>query len=176
MTATLTRFRLAPEQAAALHSLLDDEWREYRRLLRLAVRQNRYMRRQDVRRMESNACEWRRYMPLADGARRRREQFLRELGERMDLDEMQLKLSRLAEGAEGHLGDRLRACLAGWCATTGALVRQNSLNAVLARFCLDLVGNETEIFRRAVGEDPGCYEAGGGRLPGRAGGVIEQRA
>lgn len=176
MTATTKAPRLDPETAAALNSLLEEEWREHRRLLRLAVRQNRYLRRQDVRRMEANAGEWRRYLPVAEAARKRRERFLRELGEERGLGAEESRLGRLAQTAEGQAGVGLRTCLEGWRRTAAELVRQNSLNGVLARFCLDLVGNEAELFRRGAGGDAGCYESDGARTANGNACVIEQRA
>jgi len=49
-----------------LTSLMDTEDLNYRRLLRLAWRQNSYMKRQDVDRLEANAADWAKHLPTAD--------------------------------------------------------------------------------------------------------------
>ena len=61
---------LTPAEARSAGRCFRDEADAYRRLLRLAVRQNRYMRRNDVARLEANAREWRRYLPEAQAAKR----------------------------------------------------------------------------------------------------------
>ncbi|NCQ34572.1 hypothetical protein GW813_05720, partial [bacterium] len=68
-----------------LAELLENEESQYRRLLRLAWRQNSYMKRQDVDRLETNAREWNRYLPLANQARSAREKFLAYMGGNLGL-------------------------------------------------------------------------------------------
>ena len=60
---------LKDEEGRRLGAVLDLEDSNYRRLLRLAWRQNSYMQRQDVDRLEANAREWARYLPEANEAR-----------------------------------------------------------------------------------------------------------
>jgi hypothetical protein len=168
--------RPAPGDCERLSGLLAREDREYRRLLRLAVRQNRYMRRQDVARLEFNAREWGRYLPSAREARSLRERFLLEVGGRLGIPLDELRMSRLSRRAEGLAGEELRRVLGDWERTATELVRQNSLNGVLARFCLDLVAGESAVFRRCVaGQDP-CYDDRGHRPAGGSANVLERQA
>ncbi|MBK9303253.1 MAG: flagellar export chaperone FlgN [bacterium] len=168
--------RPTPEECERLTGLLAGEDRENRRLLRLAVRQNRYMRRQDVPRLEFNAREWGRYLPAAREARTRRERFLLEIGGRLGIPRDELRMTRLSRRAEGRAGEELRRVLGAWERTATELVRQNSLNGVLARFCLDLVAGESAVFRRGVaGQDP-CYDDRGHRPAGGMANVLERQA
>ncbi len=168
--------RPAPDDCERLTGLLANEDREYRRLLRLAVRQNRYLRRQDVPRLEFNAREWGRYLPAAREARSRRERFLLEVGGRLGIPLDELRMTRLSRTAAGRPGEELRRVLRDWERTATDLVRQNSLNGVLARFCLDLVAGESAVFRRGVaGQDP-CYDDRGHRPTGGAANVLERQA
>ena len=78
--------RLLDEDGRLLASLLEVEDHNYRRLLRLAWRQNSYMKRQDVDRLEANTADWQRFLPQANAAREARDRFmkkvLRDLGNR----------------------------------------------------------------------------------------------
>jgi len=56
---------LAPDESRELQVRLEAEEAAYRRLLRLAVRQNRYLRRQDLDRLGNNAGDWGRHRPAA---------------------------------------------------------------------------------------------------------------
>lgn len=166
----------APEDCERLTGLLASEDREYRRLLRLAVRQNRYMRRQDVPRLEFNAREWGRYLPSAREARSRRERFLLEVGGRLGIPLGELRMSRLSRRAAGRQGEELRRVLGDWERTATDLVRQNSLNGVLARFCLDLAAGEAAVFRRGVAGQAPCYDDRGHRPTGGSANVLERQA
>jgi len=168
--------RPAPEDCERLTGLLVSEDRENRRLLRLAVRQNRYMRRQDVPRLEFNAREWGRYLPAAREARTRRERFLLEIGGRLGIPRDELRMTRLSRRAGGRAGEELRRVLGDWERTATELVRQNSLNGVLARFCLDLVAGEAAVFRRGVAGQEPCYDERGHRPAGGAANVLERQA
>ncbi len=61
--------------------------------------------------------------------------------------------------------------------TTMRLARQNELNRNLAEYCIDLANEESQLFQRAVTEDPnGCYDDGA-RPSGRGpGGVLQRQA
>jgi len=83
-------------------------------LLRLSVRQNRYLRKQDLARLEANAAEWRRYMPSAETARTSRETYLKRLGEQHAIERSGLSMSRLARFTRGDHGRALRLCLRTW--------------------------------------------------------------
>ncbi len=167
---------LSESEAGMLQTLLVSEEKDYRRLLRLAVRQNRYLRRQDLARLEFNAGEWRRYLPAAETSRSRREGYLLELGERYGIDKQDLRMSALARSTRGTHGLALRQCLRAWEGTTGELVRQNSLNGLLARFCLDLVEDEAGLFYRGMHGPGDGYEASGGKAKGSTTGVIIRQA
>lgn len=167
---------LAPEEARSLQALLTEEETAYRRLLRLAVRQNRYLRRQDLDRLESNAAEWRRHLPHAEAVRNARESYLMKIGTRYDIDREALSMSGLARSTAGTHGRDLRTHLRAWEDTTGELMRQNSLNGMLARFCLGLVDEETSILCRGLTGRDGCYDAKGGERKGACAGVIVRQA
>ncbi len=150
--------RLVDEDGRLLASLLEVEDENYRRLLRLAWRQNSYMRRQDVDRLEANANDWARCLPLANEARGAREKFVvgitRELGMAPGRSTREL-LPRL----EATTGDLVRTALGNLDRTTAKLARQNELNRHLAEFCLALAREESRIFREVLTDDPaGCYD------------------
>ncbi len=167
---------LAAAEARSLQALLDEERTAYRRLLRLAVRQNRYLRRQDLARLEANAKEWRRHLPQAESARAMRESYLVQLGDNRGINRGELSMSRLARGTGGPHGRDLRRGLRGWEETTAELMRQNSLNGMLARFCLGLVDEEASILCRGMSGKDGCYDAHGGESKGACAGVIVRQA
>jgi hypothetical protein len=167
---------LAPAEARSLQALLATEETAYRRLLRLAVRQNRYLRRQDLARLEANADEWRRHLPGAESARALRERYLEQLGDDRGIERGALSMSGLARGTGGDHGRELRCRLRAWEETTGELMRQNSLNGMLARFCLGLVDEEAAILCRGMTGKDGCYDASGGERKGACAGVIVRQA
>lgn len=167
---------LAAAEARSLLALLGDEREAYRRLLRLAVRQNRYLRRQDLARLEANADEWRRHMPQAESARALRESYLIQLGDNRGLSRGELSMSRLARQTGGAHGRDLRRGLRGWEETTAELMRQNSLNGMLARFCLGLVDEEASVLCRGMSGKDGCYDSRGGERRGTPAGVIVRQA
>ena len=78
MIRELRRSVLSAEEARELCSCLAAEERAYRRLYRLARRQNRYLCRHDIERLEANAQEWGKYLPMATAARRARERCIAE--------------------------------------------------------------------------------------------------
>ncbi len=166
---------LTPAEARSAGRCFRDEADAYRRLLRLAVRQNRYMRRNDVARLEANAREWRRYLPEAQAAKRAREECLCGLARRLDVAPETLS-ARTLMSVVGEGKNELREALARWQQASGELHRQNAKNGILARFCLDLIRDETEIFCNGVTEDPtGCYEGDGSQRHRTNPGVIERR-
>jgi len=168
---------LRPEEAEEICALLGDEERQYRRLRRLAWRQSAYLKRRDARRLEKNAEEWGKYLPAADAARRRREGRLGELAARWGLPPQKLSAHRLFDRARPADGVRLRAAVKRLAETVSELYRQNGLNAMLARFSLELAGEEADLFRRSVLEDPaGRYGDDGRRTVADRGCVVQQRA
>jgi len=169
--------RLEPAEAAALCALLAEEERHYRRLRRLAWRQAAYMRRRDAGRLEHNAREWGKFLPAADAVRRRRERRLEELAGRFGLPPQRLTANRLFDLALPADGRLLREAVQRLAATVADLYRQNGLNAMLARFNLELVGEEAALFRRAVLTDPaGRYDGDGRQAVADRGCVLQQRA
>ncbi|MHB8079881.1 MAG: flagellar export chaperone FlgN [Candidatus Krumholzibacteriia bacterium] len=169
--------RLFPEEAAVLCDLLAAEEREYRRLRRLAWRQTAYLKRRDAARLESNAGEWRHFLPLADAARQRREANLRAVGARLALPAARLTTESLLTRADAAQREALRTAVRRLTDTAGDLYRQNGLNVMLARFCLELVAEEAAIFRQCVMDDPaGCYEGHGQRSTASGACIVQHRA
>jgi hypothetical protein len=168
---------LEPADIEILCDLLDREEREYRRLLRLAWRQNGYLRRQDLQRLEMNADQWQKYLPLADAARIKREEFLSDLSLRMELGDERRASQYLIECADIEYRQILREAVQRLIGTASDLNRQNELNRHLADFCLDLTREEAEIFKQGVLEDPvGCYEDDAQKSKSRPGKVIIRQA
>ena len=171
--------RMRPDEAAALCRLLDEEEMQYRRLRRLAWRQTAYLKRRDAERLEKNAHEWRQFVPLAEAARRRREAHVAALARHLGEAEGTLAGPELAARAGPPHRERIAAAVCRLAATAGDLYRQNGLNALLARFCLELVQQEADIFRQVVTGDPsGGYAESGRRAAGAGatGSVIWRRA
>jgi len=169
----------SPDEAdlQRLAELLENEESQYRRLLRLAWRQNSYMKRQDVDRLETNAREWNRYLPLANQARSAREKFLAYMGGNLGLGAGQPEIQDLLVGTRSPIARRIAQLLVVMKGTALRLARQNELNRALAEFCLDLVREESEIFKRCVLDDPsGCYGEDALRADRGPGGVLVKQA
>jgi FlgN protein len=157
-----------------LVAALEKETTAYRRLMRLAVRQNRYMRRQDTARLEENTQEWRRYLPEANELRLKRVEIQRPL-QKNNADDMSPRV--LLDDAPASVRAGLRDVIELWATVIGELNRQNSINGMLVKFCLDTVHEEVEIFRRVVsGESDGCYNDNGSVSGANFLGVISQQA
>ena len=169
--------RLKNEECRRLGEILGTESGHYSRLLRLAWRQNSYMQRQDVDRLAANAREWGRYLPKANEARLERERFVGELAARYGLSIPPSRVEDLLDYTDRETKAVVAGALAGVRNVAAKLARQNELNRLLAEFCLDLVGEEAEIFKSAVLDDPaGCYDQGA-RSTGRGpGGVLVRQA
>jgi len=169
--------RLKNEECRQLRLVLNNEGGHYRRLLRLAWRQNSYMQRQDVDRLEANAREWARYLPLANEARLERERFVSEMAARSGLRIPPGRVEDLLDYTRPEAKRSVTGALGQVRQAAAKLARQNELNRLLAEFCLDLVHEEAEIFKSAVLENPaGCYDdeaRNKGRGPG---GVIVKQA
>jgi hypothetical protein len=168
--------RLADQDGRLLASLLEIEDRHYRRLLRLAWRQNSYMKRQDVHRLEANARDWARHLPPASEARTARERCVRQF-----LAELGADPGRRLRDLLGHLPAAIRPeverTLAALDRTTSRLARQNELNRHLAAFCLDLAQEEARIYRDVLLDDPaGCYDQSAQTCRRGAGGVLVRQA
>ena len=165
------------EDLTCLCDLLEDETQAYRRLWRLAVRQNHYMRRQDTERLESNTRDWERLLPDVQALRKERERIQRSLVERRgwprDVETLEEWAAR-----NGHPeAERLVKIRDEWQSAAEELARQNDLNGNLARFCLDLVMDEADVFRRGLQEaDGGSYDENGKRADAGTGGVVTHRA
>ena len=167
--------RLADEDGRLLASLLEIEDRHYRRLLRLAWRQNSYMKRQDVHRLEANAADWACHIPPATEARSARERFVRRLGTETGLDVMRVRelLPCLAPAASREV----ESALAVLDSTAARLARQNELNRQLSEVCLDMAREEARIYRDVLLDDPaGCYDQSAQTCQRGAGGVLVRQA
>jgi hypothetical protein len=160
-----------------LASLLEVETINYKRLLRLAWRQNSYMKRQDVDRLEANAGEWARYLPAANESRIAREKFVHGLatqfGTTIPPGSLKDLLAGAGQGTREHVMERMNELKA----TAVRLARQNDLNRELARFCLELAEEEARIFKDAVLNDPsGCYDGKAQNTNLGAGGILVKQA
>jgi hypothetical protein len=162
---------------ALLCDLLGAEVTQYRRLLRLAWRQTSYLRRQDVQRLEINAEQWQKYLPLADTARIKRETYLSELATKFDLKDDRLAPQLLLDRADNEQKRQISVAVQNLLEVANQLNRQNALNRQLADFCLELAHEESEIFKRGVLEDPsGCYEDDARKTKAPPGKVIIRQA
>lgn len=169
------RARLADEDGRLLASLMEIEDRHYRRLLRLAWRQNSYMKRQDVHRLEANAADWARHLPPATEARTARESFVKQLAAETGLGGARVRdlLPSLTPAARLEV----EAALGVLDRTTARLARQNELNRHLAEFCLDMAREEARIYRDVLLDDPaGCYDQSAQTRQRGAGGVLVRQA
>ena len=125
---------LQPDEGRRLADLLGEELTHYRRLLRLAWRQNSYMKRQDVDRLAANARDWGRWIPAADraapGARTSGggPEPPAGCGDPARAGGRPPGLRRRGPTRCGR-----RACCARSAPTAGSLARQNALNRQLAR-------------------------------------------
>lgn len=165
------------EDCRLLASLLEIETHQYRRLLRLAWRQNSYMRRQDVDRLDSNAREWSKYLPLADEARIARERFIQELAQGKNIPSSPVVMDQLLSGTCEATKSVVKVAINDLRAVSVRLERQNELNRQLAEFCLDLAKEEAEIFRSTVLSNPaGCYGNNAQNASRGPGGVLVRQA
>jgi len=169
--------RLETGDCRLLATMLDVETINYKRLLRLAWRQNSYMKRQDVDRLEANAADWSRYLPEADKARVSRERFMTSLGAQLGIPvppgNMEALLGVASDADRQDLAGRIRRLRK----VTTELARQNELNRGLAEFCIDLAREEAEIFKRCVLDDPkACYGENALTTNRGPGGVIVRQA
>jgi len=169
--------KLESADCRLLGTMLDVETTHYKRLLRLAWRQNSYMKRQDVDRLEANAADWNSFLPQADQARVARERFMTSLGARQGIPvppgNMEALLQAASQADRVDMADRIRRLRK----VTTELARQNELNRGLAEFCLDLAKEEAEIFKRCVLDDPsGCYGDNARTTNRGPGGVIVRQA
>jgi hypothetical protein len=169
--------RLAEADLRRLGEILDAERDQYRRLLRLAWRQNSYMKRQDVDRLDANARDWARHLPAADAARIARERAVVDLADKAGIVIPPGRVADLLDYATPEAKSAVREALAGLRRAAARLARQNELNRTLAEFCLDLSREETAIFRRAVLDDPdGSYDDQARSRTRGPGGVVHKQA
>ena len=165
------------EDCRLLASLLEVETRQYRRLLRLAWRQNSYMKRQDVDRLDFNATEWAKYLPPADEARIARERFVQVLAHQKGVDSSSGTLESLLSDTCQKTQYEVVCSTNDLRAVSVRLARQNELNRQLAEFCLDLAREEAEIFKSSVLNDPtGCYGNNAQTSNRGPGGVLVKQA
>ena len=168
---------LSEASARELCRLLESEEHAYRRLYRLARRQNRYLRRQDLERLESNAGEWGKYLPCANRARKAREHCVAACSARVGLDPPPRTPVALLDYAALPVKRSVRTRVRGLLDITTRLARQNELNRQLTTYCLDLVHEEAEIFRESVLSDPsGRYDDDARPTTAGPGGVFVRQA
>jgi hypothetical protein len=168
---------LQPDEGRRLADLLGAELTHYRRLLRLAWRQNSYMKRQDVDRLAANARDWGRWIPAADRARLAREHLVAALSRRLGVAIPPGRVGDLMDYAGADQRAVVTGLLCEIRTTAGKLARQNSLNRQLAEFCVELAHEEAEIFKRCVLQDPsGCYRGDARQNDRGPGGVIVRQA
>jgi hypothetical protein len=168
---------LVAEDLNRLCALIEEETAAYRRLHRLAVRQNHYMRRQDTDRLESNTRDWERAMPEIEDLRKRRETLQRSLVDRHGWPRDVETLEQWADRNGHPEAERIVELKESWQEAADDLARQNQLNGNLAKFCLDLVADEAEVFRRGVQDaDGGSYDENGKKSDAGTGGVVTHRA
>jgi hypothetical protein len=160
-----------------LVSLLEVETHNYKRLLRLAWRQNSYMKRQDVDRLEVNGREWARYLPVANESRLAREEYVQRMARERGMSIPPGSMTELLELVACDTKAEIQDAVNDLKATAVRLARQNELNKDLASFCLDLAHEEAKIFKQSVLKDPaGCYSGEAQNIQSGPGGVLVRQA
>ncbi|MBT4292233.1 hypothetical protein HOD41_06035 [bacterium] len=175
MNVIIEQKRITSQQISKLESLLSAELFEYRRLRRIAIKQNSYLRKRDVQRIEHNATEWAKYLPMAEKAKNARESMLvNEIGcSEKQLNSLNIQdLEKLA----GSLPDSFCETWDKWKLSISDLERQNNLNGILARFCLELVSDELGAIKEDCSDKQDCYDTQGGIPGGKINSVITRRA
>ncbi len=176
MSATLNVDGATAVQLRELSDLLDAEADCYAQLLELARKQGQLMRDQDLAGLAENTQSWQQSLPLADGARIRRERLAAEIMTRGDQPAGPGTLTAWLPRLPALHRDSLEPSVRRVRATVRALDRQNELNRRLAEFCLDLVEEEAAVFRRAVLNDPsGRYDGAARCTQSGPGGVLERQ-
>jgi len=176
MSATLNVDGATAVKLRELTDLLDAEADCYAHLLGLAREQSQLMRDQDLAGLAENTHNWQQSLPLADGARIRRERLAAELMTRSDQVGGAATLSAWLPKLPPLHREGLEPAVMRVRATVQALDRQNELNRRLAEFCLDLVAEEAAVFRRAVLTDPsGRYDGAARCTQSAPGGVLERQ-
>ena len=174
---TSTTERMRGDEVEALCALLAEEEAHYRRLRRLSWRQTAYLKRQDAARLEENSREWQKLLPVATEARERRERFVADLFRRLGAASRPSLTQALLDHADPSGQTVLRDAMQRLTRTVSDLYRQNGMNVLLARFCVDLIDHEAAIFRQCVLDDPaGCYAGDGQKSVARPGGVMLRQA
>jgi len=169
--------RLEKADCLRLGESLVAEESNYRRLLRLAWRQNSYMKRQDVDRLEANSLDWSRFIPQADAARITRERLVSELAAKAGVIIPPGRVEDLLDYTDQNAKSKVRTALTGLRKAAARLARQNEINRTLAEFCLDLSREETEVFKQAVLADPkGTYDGNASTAARGPGGVVRRQA
>jgi hypothetical protein len=169
--------RLEKADCLLLGESLVAEENNYRRLLRLAWRQNSYMKRQDVDRLEANALDWSRAIPEADAARIARERLVSQLATKAGVTIPPGRVEDLLDYTDHKAKSQVKNALTGLRHAAARLARQNEINRTLAEFCLDLSREETEVFKKAVLADPkGAYDGNAKTAARGPGGVVQRQA
>lgn len=176
MSATLTVDGATAVQLQELNDLLAAEADCYAHLLELARQQGQLMRDQDLSGLAENTQSWQASLPLADGARIRRERLAADLMGRGGAPAAAQTLSAWLPSLPTRHREELEPAVRRVRSAVRALDRQNELNRRLAEFCLDLVEEEAAVFRRAVLTDPsGRYDGAARCTQAGPGGVLERQ-
>jgi hypothetical protein len=175
MNVIVEQKQITASQVNELSSLMKAEIVEYNRLYRIAVKQNNYMRKQDIDRLDNNATEWAKYLPIAEYAKNCRETLMKRL---FKCDDTQIKKIKIKdfEDLAGSLPDSFHELWNNWLESITKLERQNSLNGVLAKFCLEMVTDEIGAIRDECFDKQSCYDTHGEFSGNHVNSVIVRKA
>lgn len=144
------------------------------RLLRLAHRQHRYLMRGDLRRVNLCLRETEGALARAREATTRRREQMRLLGFEGRTGASALKSVALA--ADAPWRERVERAVEALARATERLGRKNVQNYQLARFSLDLVGEEMRLLLGATEGSGAAYDAGGDQSQVSLSGAVDGRA
>lgn len=153
---------------------LEAEQKSLARLHRLSVRQHRYLRRGDQRRVRLGVEAIDATLRDAQELTARRREQLRLLG--ISGLEGASALKSAAESADHPWRERVERAVTALARTTDRLGRQNVQNFQLARFSLDLVGEEMRLLLGASDGSGAAYDAGGSDRTASLSGAVDGRA
>lgn len=159
---------------AGLVRTLENEERILAKLVRLSHRQHRYLVRGDVRRVQLCVKATDAVVVEAQEYTVRRREHMRRLGFGGVPGASGLK--SLALGADAPWRERVEGAVEALARATERLGRQNVQNFQLARFSLDLVGEEMRLLLGASDASGAAYDAIGADKTGALSGAVDGRA
>jgi flagellar biosynthesis/type III secretory pathway chaperone len=155
---------------SGLVQTLQTEERTLAKLLRLTRRQHRYLMRADLRRVNLCLQEIGGTLLHARETTARRQELMRLLGFEGRTGASALKAAALS--ADAPWRERVERAVEALARATERLGRENVQNFQLARFSLDLVGEEMRLILGATDGSGAAYDAEGeGRVPSLSGAV-----